>query len=172
MAAFLLVPVFGRRGALTAFARVDVDDWPLIAEYRWRLNTYGYARVTRSRRDLFMHRLLMGFTHGDGRQVDHKNRDRLDNRRSNLREATVSQNAQNRSRVGYGSSAHRGVCWDKNSERWQASAMFNGRNRYLGQFDSEAEAARVAAAARAEHMPFSPDAEMAEGPPGDRSGRV
>jgi len=78
----------------------------------------------------------------------------LDNRKANLRIVTPQQSAQNVSSRG-GSSLHRGVTWRKDKNKWVAQAQLNGKNHYLGLFDSEIEAARVAAEWRKKHMPFS-----------------
>jgi len=91
------------------------------------------------------------------RHVDHINGDKLDNRRANLRIATAFENAQNR-HVARGASSHRGVVWHKGAGKWMAQAHLAGVQHYLGLFDREEDAAKAAAAFRAEHMPFSPDA--------------
>ena len=84
-----------------------------------------------------MHRLSLDVT--PGRFVDHINGDGLDNRRSNLRIATVSQNNSNvgmtRQRTGL-----RGV-YQRRSGRWGSQISQNGRLIYLGTFDTAVEAA-------------------------------
>ncbi len=74
------------------------------------------------------------------RELDHANGDALDNRLENLREATRAENARNvparkRNRVGL-----KGVCWDRSKGKWLASAKHNGRNVYLGRFNTPEEA--------------------------------
>lgn len=80
-------------------------------------------------------------------QIDHKNLDKCDNRWSNLRESTISQNAMNR--CGRAASGMKGVYFVKNekkcgSKRWRA--IINGR--HLGLFNTleEAGAAYISAA--------------------------
>lgn len=82
-------------------AKIDVDDIPLVSEYRWQPNSGGYAqahvagkRGDNTRRTILMHRLLMG--HPTSKHVDHINGDKLDNRRSNLRVVTAAQNSWNK----------------------------------------------------------------------------
>jgi hypothetical protein len=105
-----------------------------------------------------MHRFVLGLRKGDPRKVDHKNRNRLDNRRENLRVVTSAENAQNLER-NYGRSRHRGVAWHKVTKKWRAVVRLDGRQHHLGYFDDEDEAGAVASAFRAQHMPFSSDAE-------------
>lgn len=80
---------------------LDYDDYPLISDYTWYVNpASGYvqtkARLGRTvNKGIYMHRLLMGV---DGRKtyVDHINGNRLDNRRSNLRVCSPSENGHNK----------------------------------------------------------------------------
>lgn len=154
------VPLRRRDGTVRAFALVDAADAERVLAHRWHVATKGYAIRNvpgRHRRSEFLHRFLMGLEHGDPREVDHRNHDKLDCRRANLRVTTRAQNQQNRRR-GYGTSNYRGVSWHVASGHWRARAKLNGREVYLGIFSSEEGAARAAAAFRAEHMPYSSDA--------------
>ena len=86
-----------------------------------------------------MHRLIMNAQRGW--VVDHINGDGLDNRRSNLRLVTYSQNAANRRARAGGTSRFKGVTWHKQSKKWQAVIRVNGRPMYLGVFADESDAA-------------------------------
>lgn len=131
------------------FAVVDEEDADLV-ELRWSLSRNGYARHSRwvdgRARDYLMHRLVLGLEHGDGTIVDHRNGDRLDNRRANLRIVTAAGNARNRrSRTG-SSSRFVGVTWHARAGRWQAQVKRDGRTRYLGLHPTEEDAAQAVAA--------------------------
>lgn len=80
--------------------------------------------------------------------VDHKNRDRRDNRWENLRAATRSQN--NANRVTTASHGFKGATYNKRQGRWAAQTKFKGKPVYLGYYDTpeEAHAAYLAAAER------------------------
>lgn len=138
---------------------IDDDDVALVTGYTWWLHSQGYAITEiggrQNKRRIFMHRLISGA--GIGEVVDHINRDKLDNRRVNLRIGTQALNNQNLSPRG-GSSPHRGVCICKRTQRWQAYARTAGHMTHLGRYDTEEEAAAAVAAFRAKHMPFSADA--------------
>lgn len=87
-----------------------------------------------------MHRLLIYVP--PGFEVDHINRNGLDNRRANLRTCTKSENAANREKVGGDtSSKYKGVHRRADSGKWMARIKVNGRRRSLGCFYSEEEAA-------------------------------
>lgn len=72
--------------------------------------------------------------------VDHKNRNRLDNRRKNLRIATRSQNQWNRSLQKNSTSGFKGVTWHKKDRKWHARIGINNQRIHLGGFKSKKEA--------------------------------
>jgi hypothetical protein len=74
--------------------------------------------------------------------VDHIDHDGLNDRRSNLRICTQRQNLYN-SRPKGRSSRFKGVCWDKARQRWVVYIRYGGRNRFIGQFADEIEAAKA-----------------------------
>jgi hypothetical protein len=86
----------------------------------------------------------------NGLIVDHKNGDTLDNRRSNLRIATKSQNGCNARRVE-GSSKYKGVSYSKATNKWVARITKDRRTIALGYFPSELSAADAYDAATVEH---------------------
>ena len=73
--------------------------------------------------------------------VDHINGNKSDNRISNLREATRSQNAMNQKLRVDSSSGYKGVTFDKRYKKWGARIKKNGVSYYLGSFDSPEKAA-------------------------------
>lgn len=77
--------------------------------------------------------------------VDHIDGDVSNNRYSNLREASRSQNMQNQRRAlsNNKSSGLLGASWHKQTRRWQARITLGGKDRFLGRFDT-AEAAHAA----------------------------
>ncbi len=148
-----------RDGSLRGYATIDA-----VNAHRWYLDGRGYVVRALQLPDgrwsaRKLHRDLLGLKRGDRRQGDHRNHDLLDNRRSNLRIVTNAQNGQNRNGAYRGStSRHRGVCWAGREAKWRVTACVDGRRFHLGYFDDEQEAAGVAAAFRAEHMPYSAEA--------------
>lgn len=117
-------------------AIIDVCDVPIVSQYSWYANPRHdkkgcYAVSTCGIR---MHRLLMCAS--DDEIVDHVNGNGLDNRRSNIRKGTQSQNCVNR-RTTPGKYM-RGARPKKG--KWQSYIKFMGKQRSLGYYDSEISA--------------------------------
>jgi hypothetical protein len=124
---------------------IDTTDYDAVKDYRWRAHkgaTTFYAR-TRSRMGATtesMHRLLLPTCE----EVDHKDHNGLNNRRSNLRPATHSQNSNNQQKGrGETSSSYKGVHWDKRDNKFRATIGVNGLKIGLGYFTNDQEAARA-----------------------------
>lgn len=116
---------------------IDAADVQLVSQYRWHMDNSGYVDSTNRHRRIAMHRLLMGLAKGDPREVDHKHHIPSDNRRSELRIATSSQNKMNRGSKKVATSKFKGVSWDSERCKWVAQ----GNHRFLGRFDREEDAA-------------------------------
>jgi hypothetical protein len=118
-------------------AKVDRCDVAKLIPYPWFRGPSGHARTKSARANTYMHRLVLGLDVGE---VDHINRDPLDNRRCNLRPATRSQNCANRLSRG-SATGFRGV---KPTRYGTFEACIkHGRRRHLGTFKTAAAAARA-----------------------------
>lgn len=141
-----------------AFAVVDAADAAWANQWKWSLLQGYAARLEKGgdgvKRQVRLHRALLGLEHNDGKVADHMNRDPLDNRRANLRVGTQTLNCQNTSSRRGSASRFRGVR-KASSGKWQAFGHINGKFRHLGVFVSEDDAARAASEFRREHMPWA-----------------
>jgi hypothetical protein len=119
-----------------ARAIIDIEDIDKISSYKWNLGSHGYAICTVLQK--CMGTLIMELE--DGEIPDHINRDRLDNRKSNLRIADYSTNGMNRSKLDSNKSGVTGVCWDKNNSKWVATIKKNYvvRNKRFDSFEDAA----------------------------------
>jgi hypothetical protein len=90
---------------------------------------------------VYLHRLIMGAA--KGQTVDHINGNTLDNRRSNLRFATRSQQNMNKGVPSNNTSGFKGAYLDKRDQRWAASIWINGEKKSLGYHDAAEDAARA-----------------------------
>lgn len=136
-------------------AIIDAEDVPLVSVWKWFVSVRGdisYAVCAISgrphRRFQYMHRLISA--EGSALHVDHINGNGLDNRRQNLRLATVSQNLRNQRTSSQNTSGQKGVGWHKQRQKWRAYIKVHGVSHHLGLFDSKDEAADAYAKASAE----------------------
>lgn len=132
---------------------IDDEDYDIVSKYSWYAQNYahkGYtpcyhARTDINRKKVLMHRLIMNPK--PDQNIDHINGDGLDNRKRNLRIATVQQNGFNRKKdTGHKkdvcSSKFKGVTKRKNN-RWETTIRIQGKYVYLGCYKTEVEAGRV-----------------------------
>lgn len=160
---FAAIPLCRHRGWRNEYVMVSIEDRHL-GRFNWSPSRWGYPRRRLSNSEaVFMHREIMGCTRGDGLIVDHINRDKMDARRSNLRFLTQAQNSQNQGPRRGGTSIHRGVSFNRVQRKWIVMHKLRGENVYGGVFDTEEEAAEVARAWRAEHMPYAGDSSQYRG---------
>lgn len=115
-------------------AVVDLSAVPLIEGYAWHFDK-GYAATkvrdeSGKRRLIYMHRLIAATP--DGFDTDHVNMDRLDNRSTNLRHATRSENLRNAPAHSSNTSGFKGVSWNGRAGKWQAHIRFHGKQHSLG----------------------------------------
>lgn len=136
---------------------IDECDVQRVSRYKWQAEWSAHTRsfyastsVTKSpgrQTKVSLHRLITGAA--PGQEVDHANHDTLDNRRSNLRIATRSENVRNRRGVpSNNTSGYVGVFWVKRDLRWRAQVTIHGRKSHVGYFAD----ARSAAIARDEFL--------------------
>lgn len=138
------------KGYSTVIDDMDAD----LAEFDWRASTpksksltYVYRPITISgkRSNIFLHRAilerLLDRPLEKHEVCDHRDGNSLNNRRSNLRVATIRQNAQNAKIQKNNKSGFKGVCRDiKCHNRWTARISVNGKYIHLGNFSSPEEA--------------------------------
>jgi len=124
-------------------AIVDKEDYPWLIALKWHADenpTKGGYYAAATVRDVegkpykvYMHRLILGLNRGDKRYGDHKDPTKtLDNRRSNLRISTASQNQSNRSIQSNNRSGFKGVMPSRTKGKWIAQL----KSKHLGTFPS------------------------------------
>lgn len=119
---------------------VDTVDLPMISKYSWCINkesTYFYCRSS-SKPKVKMHNLIM-----NTKPVDHINHNTLDNRRSNLRHCTHTENMRNSKRQNNNSSGYKGVTYCRRKKRYLCQIIYNNKNINLGYFKDKKLAAIV-----------------------------
>ena len=93
---------------------------------------------------ILMHRVIAERMGLDMRgEIDHEDRDSLNNLRNNLRAATRTENSKNKSKLVNNTSGITGVYWKKLNQKWCAQIGVNGKKIYLGLFNNKLEAEKV-----------------------------
>ncbi len=143
------------------YATVDDEDYEKLGQYRWHLD-YGYAcravydnpTNKRKSRRIWMHRFIMGtppdlFT-------DHKNQNKLDNQKHNLRMCTASQNKANANKNLNNKSGYKGVYLMKDrlhtTKKWRAQVTINKKVTWLGYYATPEGAALAYNTAALKHF--------------------
>ncbi len=122
-------------------ALVDDIDYEYLNQWKWCASKDGntfYAKRNIKQNGkwttISMHQVLakrLDFKDS----ADHKNKNGLDNQRSNLRPATQKQNLENLGIPKNNTSGHKGVYWYKRYLKWTAKIRHNGKHIHLGYFD-------------------------------------
>lgn len=139
----------------------DLEDYDLIKDYYWLVNNadgYVEARISEqdNKRKIKLHRLIMGVVDEDWKyvQIDHIHgkESRFDNRKSNLRAATISQNGMNVGVRQNNTSGVTGVDWQKKRHKWRARIQVNQKEIHLGEFKELEDAIKARKAAEQKYF--------------------
>lgn len=124
---------------------VDTEDWEKVKCYRWHVTyllnkCYAYADIQKNykRMRIMLHRFIMGICDSDI-EIDHRFGDTLDNRKSELRTCTRTENSRNSQVRKNSLSGFKGVSWHAKNKKWRVRIQ----NIYLGSFNTKTEAAKI-----------------------------
>ena len=135
--------IYKDNGDVNGIVLLDKENVEKIRDFKWYLSKFGYVVGTNRKKwkdkIFWLHRLILGL--GKHKQdIDHKNGDKLDNRKINLRLATRSQNLQNM-KMRKNISGYKGVDWHPQTQKWRSSLKLNGKRISLGCYYSKEDAA-------------------------------
>lgn len=135
-------------------ALVGDEDFEWLNQYKWHVHTandkkrcqcYAARSVRQSgkprQRVQYMHKLILGADETKT-LVDHKDGNKLNNQRQNLRIANSYENQHNQVKHCNNTSGYKGVSWNKSSNKWQVSIQINNKNKYIGVFENKIDAAK------------------------------
>jgi hypothetical protein len=100
-------------------AIVDDDMFEYLNQWKWYChgNKYAARKIGKRGKNIYMHRLILNFP--ENLEVDHINRNGLDNRKENLRIVTHQQNMMNQKNRDNSKSGYKHINWDKQTNRWR-----------------------------------------------------
>jgi hypothetical protein len=142
-------------------AIVDAADYEWLSQWSWWADWNNNAKLFYAVRaehsckgfhKIYMHRQILGLERGDPRRADHREPLKtLDNKRENLRLATVAENGHNRGKNRNNTTGYKGVILHKNSGLYRAEIMVNRKRIYLGYFEKVEDASDAYKAAALEY---------------------
>ena len=126
------------------FAIVSDKDYEKLSVFKWYFSN-GYAVrdvwINGKSKTIFMHREIMNTP--KGMDTDHINRNRSDNRSTNLRICTRSENRMNVSERSDNTSGIKGVYWHEKCKNWRVQICFNGCRKHIGYFNDKIKAIKA-----------------------------
>ena len=113
---------------------VDIEDFGRIHKYCWHKNDNGYLVTTINHTTVYLHRMIMNALPNIDVDHEHGSSTKHDNRKSNLRLATISQNGMNKEKQSNNTSGYVGVSWSKKSNKWRSRICINKKEIFLGEY--------------------------------------
>ncbi len=118
------------------YAIIDASLFDELSKIPWRRADTNHVAAWVDGKYVYLHRLVFGAS--DDEDIDHKNRNPLDNRRCNLRLTNDQLNRGNQNKFsGEYSSEFKGVSWHKVQNKWISRIRVGGTLNHLGYFTSE-----------------------------------
>ena len=130
----------------------DLEDYDLIKDYYWYITPNNYVCSVTNKKLVKMHRIVTNCPDNLIPDHIHGYDSRNDNRKSNLRIATSSQNSMNRKLQSNNSSGERGVYLNKNTNKWYAQITLNNKTINLGSYENFNDAVKTRQEAEEEYF--------------------
>lgn len=122
-------------------AIVDDEDFEWLNKCKWYFGSHKYAGRGKYLKRMHVDIMKKHNLYKNGLEVDHINRNGLDNRKCNLRMCTNAQNSANSAIRKHNTSGYKGVSWSKWNKKWGCSIGFNYKHLHIGYFRDKIEAA-------------------------------
>lgn len=133
--------------------------WKVCGDTSNHSHGYGYVRV--DGKSYLAHRLVWLLVYREWPdEIDHIDRDRMNNRLNNLRAVTRNENMHNQRMSKNNSSGYPGVCFHKQRNKYMANIGVNGKRTHLGLFPTAEQAFTAYMLAKIQYHPSSPDAQQ------------
>lgn len=120
---------------------IDLDDIEKIKQYKWCITSKGYVIGNVQNDRILLHRFIMNCP--NDMVIDHINRNKLDNRKSNLRICTIQENDFNKSTLKNNTSNVTGVNFNNRVGKWRAYISINRKQIHLGWFVNKEDAIKA-----------------------------
>jgi len=140
---YAVIVLRDRNNKETGRTQIDLGDIDKVINTKWYLTPSGY--VIGGKPGVRLHRYLVNAP--PNMDVDHKDQNKLNNKKDNLRLCLNEQNARNSPFSPRNTSGIKGVYWDKRRGKWAACICVNTKNIWLGYYEDieKADKARLEA---------------------------
>lgn len=151
---YIKIELLNKKGVFLGYSLIDKSSLKKVKKYKFHLTKEGYAVGILNYKLVKLSRLILDFP--KNRYVDHINRDKLDNRISNLRLASHSENCANRGKSKNNKSGFKGVDFCLRYKKWRSQINNQKKKIHLGYFLDKIEAAKAYdSAAKKLHKEFA-----------------
>lgn len=121
-------------------SKIDLEDIDIISKHKWYLNSSGYFISKIEDKTITLHKFLIGNKLTEiHNTIDHKDRNKLNNMRNNLRVVSINENSYNRSLYNNNTSNIIGVGFDKYHKKYTA-ILFKDNKQYKKYFSNVEDA--------------------------------
>lgn len=129
------LPIGGKRGE-GKFMLIDDENYDQFKDHVWSLDSNGYAHRCYKLKSgvvhIWPHKMILG-NRPKNKIIDHINRNKLDNRKENLRFCTYTQNRYNSTKRKDNNSGTTGIYWNKVDLSWYTKIIKQGRLMFYKQ---------------------------------------
>lgn len=118
------------------------------------IGNHGYYNFRHMKRTYLVHRVIYEIVHGtlvDKQEVDHRDRNKLNNHPDNLRLSDRNGNCRNTRMFCTNTSGYRGVCWATHAKKWKAAITIDNVPHHIGYYTDPITAAKAYDKAALEH---------------------
>lgn len=140
---FAYIVIRNKKAEIKCYAIIDLEDVEKCKKHRWGSSSSGHIKTIKNGKTYHLHRYLLDENYENKLLIDHKNRNPLDNRKSNLRFCTVMENSRNLTVAKNNRSGTTGVKFDKKLNKWSAYIKHEHKSIYLGAFTNKEDAIKV-----------------------------
>jgi len=133
------IHLFDHQGNFKCEGIIDAEDYNKVKDFKWTNHSSGYVFRREGKTSIMLHHAILP----GHKELDHKNGNGKDNRKTNLRPCTRSQNLQNTKIFKTNKSGIKGVSWDSIRKKWTARITINKQFKHLGRFDVKKDAVKA-----------------------------
>lgn len=131
---YAVIILRNKHGEYVGESMIDLDDVDIIKDKKWSLGNHGYVTSGAAKNQLLLHRFSINAPYD--KYVDHIDRNKLNNRKNNLRLCTNQENNRNKDLLSNNTSGICGVVFDKARQKWKSQIIVDNKTINLGRFDS------------------------------------